>query len=457
MPLGSSIRWGKEVNRGVDFSHFLRSPSFPSERKKNAYDHHIIPKNGLGCLRGWLLSLLLRLSMDSSFRPAFPLVPIREFGAAKQTILFQSLRKSGFSGRLWLSDPKQHRWCFHLYMGRLIYASGGVHPVRCWRRNLALSIPTIAKDGRRLREDITQNLGGVYRISGEYQLLSYWLQQKDVTREQVVAMLRGILTEIFFDLNQAWEVTYEVQEDESSLSPLVLLDVEPVIVQAWKQWQAWRSLNLGDRNPNHALTTSDPDLLQVRTSPETWKSLQLLLTGDSLRDLSVRLGRDVVDLLRSLLPYLRLGLLSLTEVRDLASPFGTEIPNLDPLQQVLPWIACVDADIFRLENLSQQAGSLGYSVLQIEEPFKAVATLLARRPDLILIAWDLPGMSGIELCRQLRQLNYFRQVPILLMIPANIGLEKMRAKLSGATDFLEMPFSSEHFTEMISRYVPTQS
>lgn len=52
-------------------------------------------------------------------------VPIRGFVASKQIYLFNVLKKHQFSGELQLVNPGREQWRFYLYMGRLIYGTGG--------------------------------------------------------------------------------------------------------------------------------------------------------------------------------------------------------------------------------------------------------------------------------------------------------------------------------------------
>ena len=68
---------------------------------------------------------------------------ISEFNASQQTRLFKSLQQQKVSGQLVLTNSKGQKWLFYLYLGRLIYATGGTHPLRRWQRNLAVHCPQI--------------------------------------------------------------------------------------------------------------------------------------------------------------------------------------------------------------------------------------------------------------------------------------------------------------------------
>lgn len=105
-------------------------------------------------------------------------ISIREFTASKQTGFFDSLKQSRFSGQLVLTGSKGEKWAFYLYLGRIMYSTGGLHPVRRWRRNVALYFPQLASDSAAMQVDI-ESLG-VHntQVCWEYQLLCLWVEQQ---------------------------------------------------------------------------------------------------------------------------------------------------------------------------------------------------------------------------------------------------------------------------------------
>jgi two-component system phosphate regulon response regulator PhoB len=78
------------------------------------------------------------------------------------------------------------------------------------------------------------------------------------------------------------------------------------------------------------------------------------------------------------------------------------------------------------------------------------ALLLAReqKPDLVLLDWMLPLLSGIEVCRQLRRMSETRGVPIIMLTARGEEGDKLRGLDSGADDYVTKPFSP---TELIAR------
>ena len=64
-----------------------------------------------------------------------------------------------------------------------------------------------------------------------------------------------------------------------------------------------------------------------------------------------------------------------------------------------------------------------------------------RVPDLVILDWMLPGLSGIELCRRLRARVETRQLPIIMLTARGEESERVRGLATGADDYIVKPFS----------------
>lgn len=70
------------------------------------------------------------------------------------------------------------------------------------------------------------------------------------------------------------------------------------------------------------------------------------------------------------------------------------------------------------------------------------------RPDMVLLDWMLPGMSGVELARRLKQDDLFKDLPIILLTARGEEEDKVRGLEIGADDYITKPFSPR---ELIAR------
>ncbi|NCQ40496.1 MAG: DUF4388 domain-containing protein, partial [Cyanobacteria bacterium] len=269
--------------------------------------------------------------MTSSENTSNP-IPFKEFTALKQTGFFENLKQPRFSGQLLLTGPRQTKWVFYLYLGRLVYATGGNHPVRRWRRNLVAYLPHIPSHMTSIQGDVDRLELDDHNNCWEYELLCFWVEQQKVSLEQAAKMIRQTIVEVLFDVTQAMQVTCELKADKNLpfSTRLVLIDAEQVIIEAQKGWQGWQTAKIADRSPDMAPIITQPQELEQQTNPQIYQTLSQLLDGQqTLRDLSVRMKRDVVTVTRSLLPYVQRGLVRLIEISDIEPPKLPQHNDLD--------------------------------------------------------------------------------------------------------------------------------
>ena len=83
----------------------------------------------------------------------------------------------------------------------------------------------------------------------------------------------------------------------------------------------------------------------------------------------------------------------------------------------------------------------GYTVEVVARGDDADTRLRERVPDLVLLDWMLPGLSGIELCRRLRQRPDTKRLPIIMLTARGEESERVRGLATGADDYVVKPFS----------------
>lgn len=90
----------------------------------------------------------------------------------------------------------------------------------------------------------------------------------------------------------------------------------------------------------------------------------------------------------------------------------------------------------------------GYSVTMASDGEEALLLVGEKLPDLIVLDWMLPKLSGIEVCRRLRQRNETRNVPIIMLTARGEETDRIRGLDTGADDYVVKPFS---MTELAAR------
>lgn len=85
--------------------------------------------------------------------------------------------------------------------------------------------------------------------------------------------------------------------------------------------------------------------------------------------------------------------------------------------------------------------SAGYQVEVITDGEEADLRLREHTPDLLLLDWMLPGISGIEICRRLRLRESTKNLPIIMLTARGEETERVRGLSTGADDYIVKPFS----------------
>ena len=90
----------------------------------------------------------------------------------------------------------------------------------------------------------------------------------------------------------------------------------------------------------------------------------------------------------------------------------------------------------------------GYTVAMAGDGEEALLLVDEKLPDLIVLDWMLPKLSGIEVCRRLRQRNETRNVPIIMLTARGEETDRVRGLDTGADDYVVKPVS---MTELAAR------
>jgi two-component system, OmpR family, phosphate regulon response regulator PhoB len=100
------------------------------------------------------------------------------------------------------------------------------------------------------------------------------------------------------------------------------------------------------------------------------------------------------------------------------------------------------------ELLKLNLGQAGHQVTAATDAEGALQYLKTALPDVILLDWMLPGMSGIDLCRRLRADKRYQPVPIIMLTARGEEQDRVAGLDTGADDYITKPFSPR---ELVSR------
>ncbi|MBX3512082.1 MAG: phosphate regulon transcriptional regulator PhoB [Xanthobacteraceae bacterium] len=93
--------------------------------------------------------------------------------------------------------------------------------------------------------------------------------------------------------------------------------------------------------------------------------------------------------------------------------------------------------------------SEGYDVETVNRGDEAEIRLKENLPDIVVLDWMLPGLSGIELCRRLRARAETERLPVLMLTARSEESERVRGLSTGADDYMVKPFSVPEFVARV--------
>jgi two-component system phosphate regulon response regulator PhoB len=96
--------------------------------------------------------------------------------------------------------------------------------------------------------------------------------------------------------------------------------------------------------------------------------------------------------------------------------------------------------------LSYNLEAEGFTVDRVERGDEAEIRLSETIPDLVILDWMLPGVSGLEICRRMRARATTRSLPVIMLTARGEESERVRGLAIGADDYVVKPFSVPAFT-----------
>jgi two-component system, chemotaxis family, response regulator PixG len=359
-----------------------------------------------------------------------------------------------YSGKLDIKTAKGQRWTFYYRLGRMVWATGGTHPFRRWRRHMSQYCPEVDIDKIQLRpEDAKVD-------SWDYRLLEVLHEKQRIKREQINSIVESTITELLFDLAQQAnfsEMSCDRNQDTILETPMSFTSADMSLKFMQDSWKTWSEAGLANFYPDHAPVLRQPEQLQQLVSPGVYKNFLVLMNGKyTLRDLSFKMKQTVLPVTRSLFPYILKGIVELVEVPDsplkIAELKTTSTVNKAPNSNA-PLIACVDDSPQVCLMLEQILVPNGFRFVKIQDPLQALPILIEHKPDLVFLDLVMPVASGYEICAQLRRVSIFAQTPIIILTGSDGLLDRVRAKVVGSTDFISKPVAADKVMAVVRKYV----
>lgn len=114
-------------------------------------------------------------------------------------------------------------------------------------------------------------------------------------------------------------------------------------------------------------------------------------------------------------------------------------------------ILLVDDDPHLMHVLAMFFDLEGYHVLKARDGQQALDLLQEYQPDLVLLDLMMPGVGGLEVCKQIRANQKFKTVPVVIFTAADTREEELKA--AGADRFIAKPYSLDGLRETVREMI----
>ncbi len=363
-----------------------------------------------------------------------------------------------FSGCAVLKSQDGQDWCLYLYLGRILYASGGLHPMRRWVRNSTLAGVDVST-----AQDLQMRIEALSDISAltatekescwEYYSLLNWAKQSRIQRKSLIEHIQRTIVEVLFDIVRAERVSFERIAQPQLSSQLTLIDIDRALSLAVQQQQQWQQAGLAAISPDRGLEIVPSGGFELAISPSAYRSIQVILNGQhSIREIAVKARKPPVTIGQSFLAHINAQRLQLVDLLDFVSPIDPSKYPFGP-NNPAPLVMCIDDSPFVCDRLEQIFREVGYQFISVLDSMKAIPIAIAKKPQLIFLDLVMPNANGYEICSRLRKVAAFRDIPIVILTGNDGVIDRVRAKVVGATDFLTKPVQSELVLEVAQKYL----
>lgn len=386
--------------------------------------------------------------------------------------LLQQLATSGGTGCFKLT-VQQQQWFLYLHQGELIYATHTIEPGDRFERHLRRLSQQVPALDRELRAQVRQQweLANTPTPIYEYESLRWLLTEGVITADQFRQVIEELILEVlesFLCLSKGQHqlVPYFEVPIVTRFDPSRLVATCKARIQQW--------LSLGPKITSPFQRPYFFGGAQVNLTVAQQQRLGSMLRGFSFRHLAVLMNQNEISLVRSLLPLIEKGAVVVREPQhpfDLlpsfdARLFQASVPTEDTDTQALTsgffssqvpsrtyTIVCIDDSPTMLNEIKRFLADDAFRVIALSDPVKALMEVMRLKPDLILLDVGMPNIDGYKFCKVIRNHQRFKSVPII-MVTGNTGLiDRAKARLVGATDYMTKPFTQAELLKMVFQYL----
>ncbi|MEE3715507.1 response regulator [Tumidithrix elongata RA019] len=336
------------------------------------------------------------------------------------------------SGELLIESSTGQFWYIFFCNGEIVYATdpdSNLTRLRDYLFGLRLD--------RAFEQVMTSKLGINVLEYGQIWSL---LESNILSTKQAIAIVENMVSEVLFDVLSLHKGTF-VFEMGSALSPqLTSIKFSAIASDIVRQIQVWKQFHPYIQSPHQ---------FPIQLQPEAIPHLSHWIDGKtSIRQLARYSGQSTFKIAEVIYTAIGNGLVSMASV----------IPTVpEKIKLESPRIICIDDSMTICRTVEYILHNHGYQVAAVSSPTKALSLVFQLKPNLILCDITMPDIDGYELCAMLRKSSIFSQTPIIMLTGKDGFIDRVKARMVGATEYLTKPFGEKELLTIVEKYLNNQA
>ncbi|MGJ3247594.1 MAG: response regulator [Elainellaceae cyanobacterium] len=336
-------------------------------------------------------------------------------------------------------------WFVFFLNGKIIYAgenSGNLARLNDYLRRY------------QVQNDLSEiNVSSIATVNApEYGHLWALLENHVLTPAQGRTIIQSMVHETLFDLLSLHQGSF-IFEISPPLTPqLTTLEISSLVGTIMTQIQAWKQLHPLIKSPDQCPAIAHAERLRENLKESTFNALDRWVDGKtSIRQMARYLNRDILAIAKALYPYVQRGYVHIHyPLSETAIPSPSALEHSNSPNP--PQIVCVDDGATIRKGVEYILNQRGYRATAIGNPLDAFSLVFHLKPDLIFCDIAMPELDGYEICAMLRQSKAFRQTPIIMLTGKDGFIDRLKARIVGATDYLTKPFGEQELLTLVEKY-----
>ncbi len=389
-------------------------------------------------------------------------------------------------------DYNSVSYFFFCQRGKLIYATSSVAPFERVDRHLKRLSHKIPELNQNVRAQANQKFEEIKNDSpddspeslSEYLTISWLVEKGYINSQQTTILIKNIVQEVIESyLLIPPSTPYEVENHNQNIVPFNRFHLPSFIEECNQKLQEWKKFSSHIKSPYFRPYFLNTKSTNKGISVQQQEKLSKILRGFNFLQLAAILNQDELTIAQKFYPLI---VNKFIVLRNPQVPFD-RLPNFDTSSvKVVPGVSqdatplkekdiardvnlsdvsdahspqknytivCVDDSPIMLKSITEFLDNDNLSVVAEKNSAKALVTMAKVKPDLVLMDIGMPNIDGYQLCSLIRKHPSLKDIPVI-MVTGNKGIiNRAKAKLCGATDYMTKPFTQGDLLTIVFRYL----